>query len=169
MENKTKKEQRFRLNIIDVLLVLIIVAALALIVYIFSSDNSGKKNETMTIQYQLEVQSMREEWQGLIQIGDKVFDSTTQVLIGEVVDVSYAPYVFIGFNDELGEVVYSDYPDHVNMTVTISSKAEKSAEGYVINGCSLKVGEDITFRTPKLSRQGNCVEIQEKGEVISNG
>lgn len=169
MESKIKKEQKFRFNIIDLFLVLLICAAVALVVYIFSSNGVERKNETTTVQYQLEVQSMREEWQGLIQIGDKVFDSTTQTMIGEVVDVSYSPYVFIGFNDELGEVVYSDYPDHINMTVTISADAVKSADGYVVNGCTLKVGEDITFRTPKLSRQGNCVEIQEKEEVASNG
>lgn len=169
MESQAKKEKKFHFNVIDVFLVLLICAALALVVYVFSSDGLNRKNETIAIQYQLEVQSMREEWQGLIQIGDKVFDSTTQALIGEVVDVSYSPYVFIGFNDELGEVVYSDYPDYVNMTVTVSADASKSTDGYTINGCSLKIGEDITFRTPKLSRQGNCVEIQAKEEVSSNG
>ena len=71
-----------RINFIDIILILIIVAAVAVLGYIILSPqiNISSKAEAVTIQYQVEIVHLREEWKDNVEIGDDFIDYTTMEL-----------------------------------------------------------------------------------------
>lgn len=81
--------KKMRINFIDIILILIIVAAVAVLGYIILSPqiNISSKAEAVTIQYQVEIVHLREEWKDNVEIGDDFIDYTTMESIGTVVDV----------------------------------------------------------------------------------
>ena len=105
---------------------------------------------------------VREELKGKINIGDKVIDASQLYTIGEVTDVKYTNYVYTGVNREQGTLVYSDYPSHINITVTISASADISSGNYMINGVyKLSVGTYVSIRVPNFAGSGYCISIKE--------
>ncbi len=164
MNKKAAPRKSLRFNIIDALFLIVILAATGVLEYILffhSAETADTKNYT-DVEYKIELRMVREELKGKINIGDKVIDASKLYTIGEVTDVKYTNYVYTGVNREQGTLVYSDYPGHINITVTISASADISSGNYMINGVyKLSVGTYVSIRVPNFTGSGYCISIKE--------
>ena len=164
---KTKKPRAFRFNFIDALLLLIILAAVGVLAYIFISadvDIVSSGSGTVGIVYEVEVRQAREEFKGLINIGDKVVDSVTLYDIGEVVNVTYADAQYTGVNKAEGVLVFSPYPEHINIIMTVKATAKMNEGLYMLGGYEMQVGKRVSFRVPGYTAEGFCTVIKEVNE-----
>lgn len=168
MENATNQKKnsygrkKLRINFIDVILALVVVAAMAVLGYIILSPGFGSasKDKECTIQYELEITHLREEWSENVKIGQTMIDPATMNEIGTVVDFRITDEQFMSENKETGEIIYSSYPDFVTMTIVLSTEATVSDIGYNIEGTELSVGSYVQFRLPNFSYSGVCKVIE---------
>ena len=162
MERKNKFAGMLRFNIIDVLLILIILFAGSVAAYMFTSDNDAVVSDnTVEITYKIFVKEMDEDFRHLVSLNDKVVDSVGLFQIGEVVDLSYSNSVFVDTNS-LGEFVYSDYPEKLDMVITVKARATVSEGAYMIGGYAISVGTKVSFRVPDFTGTGYCSELTVK-------
>lgn len=168
MKKPNAEKLKFRFNFIDVILIVVILAAAALLAYIFlSSDiNLFESNKKVEIEYKVEIRQVREEFRDFIAISDGVTDTVTQYALGEVVNVEYTTTRYTGVNHTTGELVFSDYPEHINIIVTIRAKATASGDVYSLGGYKVAVGKAIAFRVPDYIGEGYCIQLT---EVAANG
>ena len=157
--------KKFRLNLIDIIIILVILTATALLVYVFLSSDITlfEGSRKVSIEYKVELRRVREEFRDFISISDHVTDTVTQYALGEVVDVEYAPTRYTGVNRSTGSLVFSDYPEHINITVTIQAEATVNGDDYSLNGFKVAVGKQIPIRTPNFINEGYCTELMEVG------
>lgn len=191
MNNKVKK---YRFNIIDIMLIVVIVAVVAVMYYFTVARNSVMANSEITVDYTVELKTVRAEHVNKIKIGDKVVETVRDQQIGEVIDIKVSPSYSMVTNTETGETYKSYYPainlpeednaesdlnveaqenndsnveplyDYYNVQVTVRSKVKKSESGYSINGFNVIVGEQVHFRVPEFVNSGYCVRIAEVKE-----
>jgi len=165
MKKSGAEKMKFRLNFIDIIIMLVILAATVLLAYIFlSSDiNFFEGNKKVIVEYKVEIRNVREELRDYISISDHATDTVTQYSLGKVVDVEYTPARYTGVNRATGELVFSDYPERINITVTIRSEATVSGADYSLNGYKIAVGKPIALRTPNYINEGYCTQLTEVG------
>ncbi|MCL2517199.1 MAG: DUF4330 domain-containing protein [Oscillospiraceae bacterium] len=158
MATKTK----FRFNFIDIILILIILTAAGILAYIFMSGNiENFRPKTVTIEYQVSITQIKEEFRGKVNWDDKVVDSVKQMAIGKVVDVKYEDSIYTTTILNSGEIIYAVYPEHLDMTVTIQAEATLKDGLYNIGGYHISVGTLVSLRVPNFTEQGYCITIKE--------
>lgn len=164
MEQK-KKTAKFSFNFVDLILTLVIIASvITLVSYLTErkivTPGSSEKTE---ITYFLEFSPTREEFRGLVEIGDTVTDPEFVTQIGKVVNVSYSPYYYIGRNQD-GDTVRTQYPGKISMTLEITTSAEKGLTSYNVSGRNLVIGNELEVRVPSFTGIGKIVSITETPE-----
>ena len=164
---KNEREQnakKIRLNFIDFTLIAVMVLALGMLIYIFSTGEvtSSSKDKT-TIEYTIEIDRMPEEFKNLVKVGNTVYDTDTLCAIGEVTDVSYSASYHKGVDNATGDIVYSEYPGAVLMSITVKASAVKTDTGYSISEYKLAVGLDMNIRVPNFTGTGICSSITTPG------
>lgn len=164
MEEKKAKRKSFRFNFIDVILLLIILGAAAILVYIFKSSGSDTTgivdSNTKEIIYIIEAREVPDVFKGNVNIGDSVVDAVGLRPIGEVVDVTYSEAPFVYEADGSGTVMYSVYPDKLNISIKVRAIASITADSYSIGGYIMSVGTKVYFRTPNLTGESYCISIE---------
>ena len=158
-----KKIRKFRFNFVDVMFLLVILAASAVLFYIFRPDvpvTDAGISSVKEIVYTLEAREIRSEFKGNVNIGDSVVDAVGLHPIGEVVDVTYTEAPFVYKANGSGEMIYSVYPDKINVIIKVKASADIGAGTYSIGGFQISVGELVYFRTPDLTGESYCTSIE---------
>jgi hypothetical protein len=160
--NSAPNKKKLYFNVIDVILIVAILASVAALIFFLRerrivTDNGDK---TAEIVYKIEVTAMREEFRNLVAVGDMVVDPVTVNSVGEVTDVSYAPYLYVGTDRTTGLQVTTTYPGKLIMTVTVKTVATVTDTGYEVGGRALTLGETMSFRVPDFAGSGICVAIE---------
>jgi len=160
MAEKTKKI--FRFNIIDVLLILLLLAiAAALIYFFFFRTATVTSTESYSAEYVIESIEIREEFASLINVGDKIIDTSKQRELGEVISVEYVPSTRTTVNTETGEQTEVTVPEKLDVYITVRSDDIILDGNYKIGGSyDLFVGTYFSYRTPGFASVGNCVSMK---------
>ncbi len=158
------KKKPGKFNIIDFLLIVLILLIIAAIVYVFFPDSWLRNfiaDETVEIQYSIELQGVDEAFLEKINENDVVLDSVTKSSIGTVTAVDYSTqYTELKYNQQLNEGVLSVVPDKRNVIVTISATAKfTEGKGYSVDGTRIAVGEKIFARFPNYVCEGYCISV----------
>jgi hypothetical protein len=162
ISDANKKKRRLRINYIDVILILVILIAAGILAFMFLANNSVIiSSKKVYIEYEVSIPGIMSEFRGNVNVGDNVVDSVKLMPIGVVVDVKYDDTVNIVDNRETGELMYVNYPDHVDMTVRIRAEASLESGLYIIDGYHISVGTLVSMRVPNFTEQGYCTTIKE--------
>lgn len=102
--------KKYRFNIIDVLLVLIIVAIVGIMYYFTVARNDVVTNSEVTVDYTIELKTVRSEHVNKIKIGDNAVETVRDQQIGEVVDIQIVPAYNLVTNMLTGEMHKETYP-----------------------------------------------------------
>ena len=161
MKNENRqKSKKVRLNFIDFILIAVMLLALGMLIFIFSTgDISISAKNKATVEYTVEIDRVPEEFKNLVKVGNTVYDTETLCNLGEVIDISYSSSYYKGADNATGDIVYSEYPDEVRMTITIKASASKTDTGYSVSDYSLSVGKSMRIRVPDFTGIGICSSI----------
>ncbi len=149
--------RRFAFNIIDFLLILVILAAISAMVYLIANPQSAEnqdKTQTVMLEYQITVPSLREEFQGKAGIGDTLRDSLTGMPLGEIVDITYAAAMHHGINQLTGETVSTPKAGYLTMTLTVRTEADRKDGFLAVDETEMQMGKQISFLLPNLTASG---------------
>ena len=163
-----KKGPRF--NLLDLILILILLAALGTLFWLFFADGvlaSQKNDDRVQIEYVIESKKIREEYRGLVSVGDTIVDTVGHYPLGEVINVQYAEATYTGLDQSSGEMVTSPYPGHLKVTITVRAEAVKSDMSYSIGGYRMSVGGEVFYRVPHFTFSGYCTGLEEKPAASS--
>ena len=183
MNSKTKH----RFNIIDVFIIILLIAIVAVMYYFTIARNSVNANSEVTVDYIIELKTVRADHIDKILVGDKVVETVRDQQIGEVISVEVVPAYNTVTNNDTGETFISVYPalnayssdensedvtvideelvyDYYNVKVTIRNDVKKSDKGYNVNGFDVIVGEQVYFRVPNYVSSGYCIRVEEVNE-----
>ena len=166
---KSKKNKRYRFNIIDVLLLMVILLSVSAMLFLFFYDggNENKNVDKTPVEliYTVEQSELTDILRGKINIGDAVFDSKTLNNIGQVIDVEYTDSVYTGFDPETNAPFEAIYPGKIDMRVKISVKAYVDERGvYYLDDIVFSSGKNMDLRFPYYTGKCVCVSVSEVSE-----
>lgn len=145
-----KKGKLFgKINIIDLLLIIVLVAAIGIFGYKYISKDGGNAGGNGSVNGKAKVTFYTEEVSdfvvdGTINIGDPVIDVNTSTVMGTIVDVkiekshSYAA-------DAEGKYILSEKPEHSAVTVVIESDGAQMVNGIKIGSNKYYIGHSMTI------------------------
>ena len=156
-----------RFNLIDLLLIIIALVMVAAVVYVFLPTSWIKgvlSDDSISIQYTIEIQGVDEALLKNINENDVVIDSVSKSELGIVTAVDYSThYTMLQYDETKQSGVLSVVPNKYNVIVTITADAEFiSGEGYSVNGTRIAVGEAIKARFPNGAFEGYCISVPVK-------
>lgn len=157
---------RVSFNIIDFLLIAVILTASITLGYVLLSPETNSPSgqpQTVLLEYQVLVPSLREEFQGKAGFNDTLIDSSAGLALGKISDITYADSIYHGINQQTGQTVSSPYPGYLAMTLTVQTEAEVKNGFYLVDGYEIQIGKKIAFRLPHLTGVGyiSSVTVQE--------
>jgi len=129
-------DKKFRLNIIDVLILLVLVVAVAVLGYIFVlSDDTVVEGEHHTVEYVVEVTSINKNaFLNSVSEGDIVtLEDNRNKVIGTVSKpVQYLDCYKTSYSDSEEKEVYTIAEDLIDLVITFTADAEHDEWGYCI-------------------------------------
>lgn len=158
---KQKKIRRF--NLIDLLVILLVIALLAGGVYYFTSSERGG-SDYIDLEFTILVKSVKSTHSDKVAVGDKLVETRELCELGFVTSVSISPATLATVDRETGRIMNTAVPGMSSMEVTVTAKALKSGDFYIVNGVPIRVGEQLFFRVPNLSAVGYVESMTATGE-----
>lgn len=159
MEKKSKFKFSRYFNFFDI--ALLIVAAVIVLVLVVSSAINREKS-AVTVRYTVEVTGFENGAENLIAVGDPVMDIVKKYDLGTIVDVKHEPTTWDVVDYDQGKVVKAIVPGQVTTLVTVEVEAEDTPNALSVEGkYPLRVGVNVSVRTPALSFSGTLISFEE--------
>lgn len=153
--------KRFTFNIIDVILIVLILASLASLIYLFTAadDSDTPEVKKVLLEYSITIPSIREELQGKAGIGDAIWEAEMGTVIGEVIDITYAPAVKETIDRATGQAVTTQVPGYMNIILTVQTEANAESGFYRVAEYEFQLGRTVTFCLPDLTGTGTITDM----------
>lgn len=150
-----------KINIIDLIILLIIVGAVAGAVYKFSKANVGPmvKQDDVVIKFYTE--EVPDFVASVVQKGDTVIDDGKNTLFGSVTDVSVNPSETVAMTSD-GQFVKSEKPGTKSILITSEIKGVMGSNGATIGGVNYNIGQTLTIRAGKAKIWMRVYDVQKK-------
>ncbi len=156
-----------KLNIVDLVVVVIILAIIAAVAVRFTSSklNANGLNPASEDQYcyvtcfaSLQVPEVAES----LNIGDHIV-AGGKYTDAEIVDVKVEPAAYVGVNSD-GEAVYSEHPIWKDVTVVIKEKINPSNITIKVGGQEARVGFSYIVKTQTVEANAKIRGVEFKSE-----
>ncbi len=159
----TVKKHKF--NAVDAVIIIVVAAIIGAALMFFTMGGAEVVNETVSIEYVVEFRTVRNEFTGNFALDQSVVDSVAKYHLGRVIDYAVTPATYVGNDFSAGAAVISEYPEHSNVSLTVSAEATVGADGrYIISGgYDISVGTAMHIRLPNYTGTGYCTQISERG------
>ena len=137
MENK-----KARLNIIDILIILVVLAGVAFFAYKFMTAG-GTAAPTDKVQIVFFEEECPDYVPEHTHVGDSVLDGTTNTYLGTVADIEVDESVTYTYNDLTGETTLGHKEGYVSAYITADCVGQLTDNGVVIDGTLYSVGHTL--------------------------
>lgn len=159
------EKRKLRVNVMDMLILLLLAAALVAVLYIFvwSGKSGGVETDTVTLRYVVEIVDMPKLHETLLNKGDRVEDAVARGYLGNVVNLRFTEMRRPEYDFVTGEQVYPVVEDKLRTLITIEADVIKTDRSYSIDGQDIYVGAKLSLMLPEVSVYGYCIELTEVG------
>ncbi len=153
--NKEKK----RLNALDILLLIVLIGAIAVVVASIVRANPGiVSGGDKEIEYVIKAEAVYSELLDNVAKGDKLYDTESGQLLGEVIDVTSKPAVNISYNN-FGNPVETTIEGKSDLFIKIKVAVWEENGALHIDGYRIAVGRSISCQSSKIVLGCVCVSI----------
>lgn len=135
-----------RINIIDLLLVLVVAILIVGGVYKLQKMTHIADKGSQAIPLQIEVESVHEGLTSEINIGDVLLNSVTGVEFGKVLSKDIKPHEELVIGKD-GKVEFKAIPGLFDVVIDLDSKGKFTNEGILIGNNSIYVGSEIRLKS----------------------
>lgn len=159
---KAVKKKRGGFNAIDLLIIFLIVG----VIVVFAVSRvvvSNDPGENIKLEYTVTVECVDSDFVQRIRTGERVYDSSTQNLLGTVSSVKGDTlYSVFEYDEESNIMASREYSDKYNVSITVSANANfVDGVGYNVGGNRIAVGQKMALRFPGCVANAYCVEMRE--------
>ncbi|MBE7047912.1 MAG: DUF4330 domain-containing protein [Ruminococcaceae bacterium] len=145
-----------KLNILDILFVLILIILIAGAYMLFSTNS--KTDTVVPVTYTLEIKNCDAAYFANVHIGEQVTDGVTKAVMGRIVDFKQAPAEVL---TEANNKIVMSYPkDRFDGYVTIEAQASVVYPDLILDGEPIKIGQLVAYRSESLAMRGYIIDIQ---------
>ncbi len=155
------------ISIIDLLVV--IVAALILKtafdkLNVFNGSISNvsidSESQVKEFEYTAKIRRISSTSIDMLKVDDEVYDKTSGTMIGYITGVSYERAKY-EFEAEDGNIYMKEYPEKVDVTLTIKAYGSKKDGQYLANNLiRILVGENKMIKTKYVEFEANIIDIK---------
>ena len=154
-----------KINLLDLILVLIGIAVLAAACFLFAGK--GDKAGTVPVVYTVEIQNKDEAYFSHVIPGETVTDGITGVYVGKIKAFEKKRATILSqSNDKLLAVTPEGRYDGY---VQIEADASLSYPDLLISDIDIKIGTSIAFRSESLAMHGYIVDIEVDENLLGEG
>lgn len=152
-----------KINILDFFVLLVIVLLVIGAILKFGKfNNKTDESSTQTIEYKIEVKSIREFTINALASGDTVYDYQTGVNIGKITNVEKKPAETYDVAEN-GEIMKVYNPYRYDIVITIETPGDASKDAYYANKTiELKLDSEKKIETKYAKTTGKIMEINAK-------
>ncbi|MGE4353200.1 MAG: DUF4330 domain-containing protein [Oscillospiraceae bacterium] len=133
-----------KLNIIDLVVILLVIAACAFFAIRFMDTGS-----VTTVPDKVKIVFFEEECPSFVtaqtHVGDTVMDGTTNTSLGTVTDIKVDDSITYSVNPTTGEVVLGSKEGYVSAYITAECEGTLTDSGVVIDGTLYSVGHTLVL------------------------
>ncbi len=155
-------ERKFKLNFIDILILIVLAVAVGVLGYIFVfSDTTVVEGEKHTIEYVVEINSVNAEaFKDAVNVGDVVtLEEKRSTVLGTVTGVEKRDCYKAGYSNSEKKEVYTKDDDRIDIIVTFTAEAELDKWGYcVADETHLPVNTTIRLIIGNLSGSATVIK-----------
>ena len=171
-ELESGQSPRRRINLLDILFLIVILAIIAAVVSFFLPGSLfGLGGEQVAVSFTIELKLVNGGMAENIRVGDSVFDAAGKSPIGKVSEVARTDSTKMVYNQETGQIEEVAFPANIdgkvpqNLRITIEAIADYSpGSGYVVGGSRVSVGSDFTLCFTGYTGTGKCVALVVAGK-----
>jgi len=153
--------KKFKIGILDIVIIAVLIAAIALAVAYFSSGSKDVAVKSPDITYKVEFKSVPNEISGLFKVGDELKDSVKGGALGTVIGVD------VHDNEEIREDMINDrfikasFANKKDVVLTVKGKPTTFDKKHIkFATVNIKVGEMLYITTDKYTYSGYIIEME---------
>ncbi|MCI8538344.1 MAG: DUF4330 domain-containing protein [Oscillospiraceae bacterium] len=154
-------KQKFRLNWIDLLIVLLVAGLVAGTYLKFRGGNSttASREPQTTITYQVRLTEVRQLTVDAIRVGDTLYDDETDRSVGVIKEIQVEPAKTL-LSDPEGELHWADTEDRYDIYITVEAEGTVKDNTYTVNRIyDLSINSFRLFYTKYSIWQGRIWDI----------
>ena len=151
-----------KISIVDIAVILVLVVGVCGIFYtkaeldkgnVLSNDGAmliKSSAKTDVLEVALKIENVRDITRDAIVVGDEVYITATNKLLGNVVRVESKPHKTDAMTDE-GVIYKTAIPERFDVTIVVETAGKKKPEGYFTsNNFHLYYGKSIEVKTSTI-------------------
>lgn len=164
MNRNETKIKRKKISPVDIVIAVIFLVALVAMIYLLiallTDDNAADSREGVAADCRLVIEDVDIERfeltinevtggveSAFLQAGDQVYDPQSGEAVGRITAVTYELSTKpTGEVDEEGNLVYAEYPGHVDLVLTLRTELT-SEQDFTVGSLNLQIGQQIDLRT----------------------
>lgn len=164
MNRSQTNKKRKKVSPIDIVIALIFVVALAATVYLaivlMADDSVNANKDGVSADCRLVIENvdverfditLNEVTGGVdcefLKVGDQVYDPESGKSVGRITAIAYElSTASSGEVDEEGNLIFVEYPGHIDLVVTLRTELEAEND-YTVGSLNLRLGQEVLFRT----------------------
>ncbi len=153
------EKKRFKISIIDIIIVLAFVFVIMLGVKIINKTQISSSN-IPDVEFTVEVKKQDESYASEIKPGDDIYDSVKGGYLGKVTKVTKEPASAIAIDAKNGQYVKSYYENKYDVYVTICGTPGTYNEKTIMFASKeIRVGEETFIRSKNYTGKGYIVKV----------
>ncbi len=160
-----KKYRLFgKIPVFDIIIIAVIIVVAIVFYNVFMTSKSGEviiNSQTKTIRYTVEFLNISNTIDGIPDVGEKVYETSSNYAMGTVVSADAKPFVNYSYNEVTGEPTSTTYEDRQTISIVIEASAVVSERCTEVNGVKIGIGKTTTFNMPSLCALGVIINIEE--------
>ena len=184
-ENANVKQNRRKLNAIDIVIIVIAICGILAVVFFAlmmlrgdpeeSSQGTKKENAGETFEYIIKLPKLNTELYSItkgadnvagcpsLQVGDAVYERESGKYIGKITSILYEEHVEpTNKYDASGRLIYANYVGYVDLLITVEAASNGKDGALAINGYNVRAGAELSFRTYGFYGDGKITHVGEK-------
>ena len=162
-----KKGKLFgKINLLDILIILVVLAFVALGAAKLFSGFTSSKNETTELIYTIEVTKKDADFFESIKEGDSVFKKNTKEPNGEVVSCEVAPAQYITKNLDSLTFEITEAENKFDGKIKIKVQADINQPDLMVDNEAIKIGKDYAVRTENSVLEGYIIDMEFDKELM---
>ena len=164
MENNSAPQKfKWKINLFDIIIILIILAVGAFALWYFykpADASNASVSADGTVTYIAEFTDLPKNTADLIKSGDLLTDNVQKKTVGTVKSVEVFPFTISTKDYETGNMFDSVVPDKYAAKVTIEAPCTENEKEIQVDGYTVRVGNEISFVGPGYSGVGYIISIE---------